>query len=168
MDQSAPTYILAAELDADSFDWLDGLRRRHFPPARNVLSAHLTMFHRLSPAQVATLAAMPRPSGRLDLHFDALVFLGAGVAIRARSPALDQLRETIRRPLAEGLSRQDAQTWKAHVTVQNKVSSDVARQLYQSLQDGFTPRDGHATALLVWEYLGGPWRLSDRLPFGAT
>ena len=29
------TFILTAELDADSFAWLDGLRREHFPSERN-------------------------------------------------------------------------------------------------------------------------------------
>jgi len=41
------TYILTAEMDDDSFAWLAGLRRRHFPPERNFLPAHLTLFHRL-------------------------------------------------------------------------------------------------------------------------
>ena len=55
------TFILTAELDGASFDWLDELRRAHFPPERNLLPAHLTLFHRLSPAQSGRLcdAALP-------------------------------------------------------------------------------------------------------------
>lgn len=48
-------FILTAELDADSFDWLDRLRRDHFPPERNLLRAHLTLFHRLSCEQIVHL-----------------------------------------------------------------------------------------------------------------
>jgi hypothetical protein len=47
-----PIYILTAEMDDDSFAWLNGLRRAHFPVERNFLPAHLTVFHRLSPAQI--------------------------------------------------------------------------------------------------------------------
>jgi hypothetical protein len=47
MDRS---FILTAELDPASFAWLDWLRREHFPPERNLLPAHLTLFHRLSSA----------------------------------------------------------------------------------------------------------------------
>ncbi|MET0220860.1 MAG: 2'-5' RNA ligase family protein [Tardiphaga sp.] len=168
MDSSAPTYILTAEMDADSFAWLDGLRRRHFPKARNVLSAHLTMFHRLSTAQIELLAGIDLPSAPLDLHFDGPVFLGAGVAIRVRSQGLDGLRQDVRSRMADALSRQDAQTWKSHVTVQNKVTPDVARTLYRTLEQDFTARRGHAAALLVWEYLGGPWKLERRLPFAVA
>ena len=39
--------VLTAALDDETFDWLDGLRRRHFPPERNHLAAHLTLFHAL-------------------------------------------------------------------------------------------------------------------------
>src|SRR5262245_10736097 len=56
-----PTYILTAELDADSFAWLDSLRRNHFSPERNLLPAHLTLFHRLSSAQMASLSEFVTP-----------------------------------------------------------------------------------------------------------
>lgn len=34
----AATYILTAELDPESFAWLDALRREHFLPERNLTS----------------------------------------------------------------------------------------------------------------------------------
>jgi len=37
--------IVTAELAPEDFAWLDALRRHHFPPERNQLRAHLTMFH---------------------------------------------------------------------------------------------------------------------------
>ena len=39
--------VLTLVLDAQSFAFFDGLRRRHFPPERNVIAAHLTLFHAL-------------------------------------------------------------------------------------------------------------------------
>ena len=163
---TAPVCILTARLDAASFAWLDDLRRAHFPAARNLLSAHLTMFHRLSPLQVERLCAVPRPARPIAVDFDALVFLGAGNAVRATAPELVQLRDEIRAALGCGLSRQDAQRWMPHVTIQNKVTPAAARTLQAALAADFRARSGSIDALEVWDYLGGPWRLAQSLPFG--
>ena len=161
------TYILTAELDDASFSWLDALRRQHFPPERNVLSAHLTMFHRLSGAQIERLALVAMPDAPIALDFDSLRFLGAGVAFNVRSPELERLRRDIIGAIGGELSRQDAQKWTPHVTVQNKVVAPTAKALFATLQQGFAPRAGQATALLVWEYLGGPWKLARRMAFAS-
>ena len=42
--------IVTAELGPADFAWLDAQRRAHFPPERNQLAAHLTMFHALPPS----------------------------------------------------------------------------------------------------------------------
>jgi hypothetical protein len=47
--------IVAAELGATDFAWLDRLRRAHFPPDRNQLPAHLTLFHHLPPSLLAEI-----------------------------------------------------------------------------------------------------------------
>jgi len=44
-------HILTAELDPETFAWLDDLRRAHFLTERNLLPAHVTLFHRRSSAQ---------------------------------------------------------------------------------------------------------------------
>jgi hypothetical protein len=159
------TYILTAELDPDSFVWLDALRRAHFPPERNLLPAHLTLFHRLSSAQAGRLAGSARPSIPLPVQFDAPLLLGFGVAVRLRAPELEQLRSAMRAAMGGEFSRQDSQAWRPHVTIQNKVSAEAARHLYRTLQSGFAPRNGAVIGLLVWEYLGGPWKLIEQLRF---
>lgn len=160
------TYILTAELDDASFAWLDALRREHFPPERNVLSAHLTMFHRLSGAQIDRLQMAAMPTGSIALTFDSLRFLGSGVAVNVRSPELERLRRDIAAAIGGELSQQDSQKWTPHVTVQNKVLAANAKALFATLDENFAMRTGHATGLLVWEYLGGPWKLARRLAFG--
>jgi hypothetical protein len=159
------TYILTAEMDDASFTWLDALRRQHFPPERNVLSAHLTMFHLLSGAQIERLP-LAMPHGPIDLDFDRVRFLGAGVAFNVRSPGLTRLRDELIVTMGGAFSRQDSQKWSPHVTVQNKVAAASARELSAKLGETFTGRTGHATGLRVWEYLNGPWKLARRISFG--
>lgn len=161
------TYILTAEMDDASFAWLDALRREHFPPARNVLSAHLTMFHRLSAAQIERLQMAAMPAEPIELSFDRMRFLGSGVAINVRSPDLERLRYAIIQAIGGEISRQDSQKWMPHVTVQNKVAADRAKALFAALGETFAGRTGQATGLLVWEYLGGPWKLTKRIAFGS-
>jgi hypothetical protein len=158
------TYILTAELDDSSFTWLDALRRQHFPPERNVLSAHLTMFHLLSGAQIERLP-LAMPHGPIDLDFDRVRFLGAGVAFNVRSPGLAGLRDQLIVTMGGELSRQDSQKWSPHVTVQNKVAAASARELCATLGETFTGRTGHVRGLQVWEYLNGPWKLARRISF---
>jgi 2'-5' RNA ligase len=161
------TFILTAEMDDDSFAWLDGLRRTNFPPERNFLPAHLTLFHRLSSVQVSRLRYFDAPAAPIELYFERIKFLGHGVAIHVRAPVLLRLREAARDAVAGELSRQDSRLWQPHVTIQNKVPAETARQLQQNLLNIFTGRAGEATGLLVWEYLGGPWKLVDRVAFGS-
>jgi hypothetical protein len=158
------TYILTAELDLHSFAWLDGLRRKHFPPERNLVPAHVTLFHRLSSAQTGRLATFGVPRDPVRVLFDAPIRLGAGVAIRIRSPELEALRARTQDAIGGEFSRQDSQPWRPHVTIQNKVTSEAAEGLHRDLIGQFEPRTGAVTGMLVWEYLGGPWKPVDRLP----
>lgn len=162
-----PTFILTAELDGESFAWLNGLRRDHFPPERNILLAHLTMFHRLSPEHVDRLLATPIPLRPISITFEGVIFLGFGNAVRVASDELKFLRKNLKDTMGAGLLRQDDQRWSPHVTIQNKAPAEAARRLFETLKQTLLPHHGEATGLLVWEYLGGPWRLAHRRPFSA-
>ena len=52
-----PPLILTLVLDAASQAFFDRLRRQHFPPERNVLDAHLTLFHALDGEQEQAILA---------------------------------------------------------------------------------------------------------------
>ena len=40
-------FVLTLEMDGESFAALDALRRRYYTPERNLVPAHVTLFHRL-------------------------------------------------------------------------------------------------------------------------
>ncbi|MCK1483360.1 hypothetical protein IVB25_11645 [Bradyrhizobium sp. 193] len=101
----------------------------------------------------------------MPIKFDAPLLLGFGVAIRIRSPELEQARAAARAIMGGEFSRQDSQAGRPHVTIQNKVSADAARGLHRNLESGFRQRSDSVTGLLIWEYLDGRWKLVERLPF---
>jgi hypothetical protein len=165
----APIIVTALLGDAD-FAFFDGLRRTHFPPARNQLSAHLTMFHHLPPSLAPELADRLRAATRgiapPQARIVGLLNLGGGVAFRIDSPGLAAIRSDLAQAFAGLLTPQDAGGWRAHVTVQNKVPAHVARETYSALGEGFTPRPLMLAGLASYFYRGGPWEPIGRYRFG--
>ena len=157
--------ILTALLGPADFAWADALRRAHFPPERNVLRAHLTLFHHLPPSAERELrdalrdeCRAPAPVARLA----SLVSLGRGVAYRIDSGELVAIRARLADRFDTLLTPQDRAGWRAHITVQNKVDPTVARALLAELSAVFVPRPLIIAGLAAWWYRGGPWE-----PIGA-
>ncbi len=159
VEHTAPI-IVSALFGPQDFSWLDGLRRAHFPPERNQLSAHLTLFHHLPPSlepelkqRLAAATRGVRPAATAA----AVMSLGRGVAIRIESPQLNAIRADLAHAFAGLLLPQDAAGWRPHVTIQNKVQPEAARALHASLSSDFDPRPVAIIGLAAWWYRGGPW-----------
>lgn len=164
--------ILTLAFDAQTFARFDGLRRRHFPPERNLISAHATLFHHLPGADeagiVETVAALVRTEPPPEVAVTGLRFTGRGVAYVLACEALTGLRARLAGLFRDRLTAQDRQGWRPHVTVQNKVDPATARALHAALAAEFAPFRFTAPGLLLWRYLGGPWEERARVPFGET
>jgi 2'-5' RNA ligase len=160
--------IVTAELGGKDFAWLDALRRRHYPPERNQVPAHLTMFHALPPsaeqeirARLAEIAAGPAPAASVAGVID----LVGGVALRVVSDDLDALREELADALHGLLGAQDDRGWRPHVTIQNKAEPGISRRLSQSLERDFRQRPLRIAGFGLHRYLGGPWETLRVYPF---
>lgn len=166
--EPAPIIVSALFGDED-FCWLDGQRQRWFPPDRNIIPAHLTLFHHLPPSTERELLRSLReecseaaPQARVA----GLLSLGRGVAYRIDSAGLDECRERLRQRFSGLLTPQDAGGWRAHVTVQNKVDPLTAKALKAELEQGFKQRPVSIAGLAAWWYRGGPWELIAAFRFG--
>ena len=164
----AGALIVTAELAPEDFSWLDALRRHHFPPERNQLSAHLTMFHALPPSAegearqvLKSLSKEPAPRAFVS----SVMNLGGGVAFRIASEELDRMRGYIAGHFHGLLTAQDAAGWSAHVTIQNKVAPRVARALIDALGATYDRRPVRISGLGLHRYLGGPWERLQIYPF---
>lgn len=161
--------IVTLKLDADSFRLLDAMRKHHFPPERNFLSAHLTLFHALpgeeKSAICSSLNELCIETVPIRLEFPRIRMLGRGVAIEVASADLQRLHTRLAQRFSGWLTAQDRQSFKPHVTVQNKVSPQQARDLFDSLQPAWKMAPGAGEGLLLWQYLGGPWRPIAEFPF---
>ncbi|MFD1107398.1 2'-5' RNA ligase family protein [Sphingobium olei] len=160
--------IVTALMGAADFAWADALRRAHFPPERNHLSAHITLFHHLPPSILPELSGRLKRFGTLpppDARLSDVILLGRGVAYRIESLDLMALRDELAEGFAGLLTPQDSQRPRLHITVQNKVSPDDARALADALRTGFRPRPIVIAGLAAWHYRGGPWELAMKAMF---
>lgn len=164
--------ILTLRFDAESFAHFDGMRRRHFPPARNMIPAHLTLFHKLPgdrwPAIHRDLDEIARTTPPLTLKAEAIRFLGYGSAYVIASDGLKRLRTTLGERWAGMLERQDAAGYSPHVTIQNKAPAPEAKTLCAELKADFVPFEAQGTGLLLWHYRGGPWEKAGEYAFEGT
>lgn len=164
--------IVTARIADKDLEPFDRLRQAHFPPERNFLRAHLTMFHRLPGEYEAriinTLICVAQSTYDITAEVSGIRHLGAGVAYSIASPALQQVRAALKAEFVPWLGSQDMQTWQPHITVQNKASKSRADELYRTLNEVFQPQRIDITGLDLWRYLGGPWRHMSHVPFNCT
>ena len=89
--------IMTAWLDDTSFEFFQTMRQRHFPPARNHIPAHLTLFHHLPGDGIGwitqELQKVVQELAPVEGQVARLRFLGRGVAYDIDCPAIERLRE---------------------------------------------------------------------------
>ena len=160
--------LVTAELPPDIYGWAEGLRRKHYPPERNRVRAHVTLFHALPPSVegevrrlLAHHVAAPPPRARLT----GVMKLDRGAAIDIASDELQTIFLEMAERLHGVLTAQDRAPRRFHVTVQNKVEPRLARALQAELAASFRPRDFAFAGLALHRWLGGLWQDAGRWPF---
>lgn len=160
--------IVSALMGSADFAWADGLRRTHFPPDRNQVPAHITLFHHLPPS------ALPELGDRLKRYaaeasplaaIIGVLNLGNGVAFHVESQRLLEMRDELAEAFTGLLTPQDQRRPRLHITIQNKASSAEAKALYQAMVAELTGRKLTIAGLAVWHYRGGPWELATKAMF---
>lgn len=164
--------VVTAFIPDDDLTFFHHLRQQHFPGHRNFLSAHLTLFHYIKPAQRLPLIEFTRQYFNDWSPFSVKVLspfsLGRGVAYGLEPTPLIALREPLRKRFAPHLKPQDARPWKSpHITVQNKVAPEAAQALLAKLTRDPAPKTIDIIGLQFHRYDGGPWTLLKAFTFDA-
>jgi len=153
--------ILTALLPKDMHSWATALRTAHFPPERNYLEAHVTLFHAI-PAQCEAemcglLKQIAAEFAPVDAHLIGLMSLGRGTALKLESGGILALRDGIAERFRGMLTGQDQHRPRLHVTIQNKVAPAEAKALQAELEPTIEPRSFAFRGLGLYHYRGGPW-----------
>ena len=162
-------FIVTAALPPGIQGWADALRREHYPPARNHLHAHVTMFHSFAPSLLDELKdflpQVAREFAPPEGYVTGIMDLGKGTAIAVQSEPLLILRSLIAEHFHGSLTAQDLHEPRPHITIQNKVTKEEARALQASLAPQIEERSFAFPGLELYRYLGGPWEFVKGFPF---
>ena len=168
VNEPAPL-IVTAELPPDLQAWADRLRREHYPPERNQVAAHVTLFHALPPSSEAELcdclAAAARDHAPIPARLDGVMPFGRGTALGITSPEMLALWEDLAERFHGLLTPPDEHPPRFHVTIQNKVPLDAAMALQAQLAGQVEPRGFRFAGLALHRYRGGPWEFVKRWSF---
>ncbi len=141
--RSAP-FIVTAELPPDLFALANRLRQQHYPSERNRLAAHVTLFHAFAPSLREELrGVLSRIASRHAppvARVDGLMSLGKGTALAIASPSMLAIRAQIADHFHGALTAQDRHPPRLHITIQNKVTAQAARELQAQLTPGLEQR----------------------------
>ena len=169
MTHSEQPFILTLTLDETLARTLNQLREAHFPKERNFLAAHVTLFHALPNEREAglrrDLANICAVTPTFRVVLPELKHWGKGVFAPLEAPPLLTLRAALAGRWQNDLTPQDRQSYRPHVTLQNKVPKDEARALFETLSPTWHPLTGTALGLTLWRYAGGPWRFTGSFEF---
>ena len=160
--------MVTLQLDATARERFDAERRELFPPGRTAVGAHVTLFHALPGHlrdEVEQQLASSAQTAAFPVRVVEVVSLGRGVAYRLEADEAQRLHRRLQDRWRPHLTRQDAQPFRPHVTVQNKVDPSVARATLVRLRKTFNPEEARATGLELWRYDGGPWTPLRSWPF---
>ncbi|WP_345952027.1 2'-5' RNA ligase family protein [Mucilaginibacter sp. PAMB04274] len=163
--------ILTLTLDEDSQQYFNELRREHFPPERNYLNAHLTLFHHLPSDRdqiFSDILLAVKTYQIMQLAVTEIKSIGSGVAFKIESTPLMQLHRYLQQLWQPWLTPQDKQTLWPHITIQNKVEPNQAMLLEAQLEQDFKPFTARGLGLSVHEYQGGPWKFKKSFEFGTN
>ena len=153
--------------DPVSQEHFDGMRQRHYPPERNLVPAHLKLFHVLPTTEevCSTLARAASTTNAFPIAVTGLRSLGRGVAYTLAGPEVHSVHRVLSFSFAALLSPQDKQPFRPHVVIQNKSTEAQARELLALLQASFQPFTVEARGLALWHYGDGPWELARQFDF---
>ena len=164
------TKVLTLRLDDRSQAEFERLRQRYFPPERNQIAAHVTLFHTLPDEMWVEerLAAAVAGARAFQVMVTGLRSLGKGVAYRLAAAELQAVHAELAHAFAEQLTPQDRQRFQPHVVVQNKATPTAARELLAELERSFAPWSVRAEGLDLWHYRGGPWEYARGFAFARS
>ncbi len=160
--------LITAELPPDVLAWADALRREHYPPERNRLRAHVTLFHALPPSaesEVRHLLADLAKRAPVEARIGGIMNLGRGTALDVDSPEMVDLHDLIGERMHGLLTPQDDRPLRLHITVQNKVQPAIAKALQAELREGLERRSFSFRGFGLYAWEDGLWRVIADYPF---
>ena len=167
MTGSIAPLIVTLQLDKESQNYFNALRKRHFPEQINYVDAHVTLFHHLPSTENVISRELEYCTERMGFEIDVteLYHTGFGVAFRLQSIELIKMHGNLQESFNHWLTPQDRRIIHPHITIQNKAGAQESKELFNELQKSFVPFKAIATGIDTWLYQDGPWQHAEFFGF---
>ena len=161
------SYVLTLKLDPAAQAHFEALRQQWFPPERNLIPAHLTLFHTLPEEPWITQALEDAAAGTIAFALGTPTpkSIGRGAAFFFNSPEATALHKHLRKAFQAVVTPQDQQGFRPHIVAMNKATPAAAKLCLEALQTHRLPQEITATGSDLWRYLNGPWQHQQTFPF---
>ncbi len=167
MSGESDPLVVTLRCSGAGWDFCREQRKIHFPADRNLVPAHLSLFHHLPGKELDALCSDIRAIATPIFEFkvSGVRSLGRGVAFTIDAPPLIALHRTLAIKWQQWLTPQDSAKYSPHITIQNKVAAPEARKLLEDLRSDFIPFAVQGIGVEIWHYRGGPWEPAAFVPF---
>jgi 2'-5' RNA ligase len=164
------SFVLTLEMDGDSFGRFNALRQAHYPPERNLVPAHVTLFRKLPDErsreikELLTLVASRQKPFSVGVR--EVKEMERGVAIFLDAPQLYALHAMLADEWEPWLDDHERFDFQPHVTIAANVAPGDARRIRNDIAATFRPPRMQGIGLHLWRYRDGPWQHERLFPFG--
>jgi 2'-5' RNA ligase len=170
-------YVLTLRTDRAHHDRMSAMRDKYFPPERNTVRAHLTLFNALPESKMKSsivpllqeVAAATGPFRiRVKRPFQMKEGFGVNMSPREGPPPLKDLLVKLRGTWKEEgfLSDQDSAPRGMHYTLMNKVSDkEKLEAAFEEFKESWTGDEGIVDGLELFRYHKGRWYWTQSFEF---
>jgi hypothetical protein len=159
---------------------MTAIRNKYFPPERNTLRAHLTLFNALPEGKMTSsivplLEEVAAENGPFKIRVKRPFKMGGGFAVNISPsdgpPPLQNLVGKLQGTWKEEgfLSDQDASKRRIHYTFMNKVTDkQKVDDAFNEFTESWTGDEGVVDGLELWKYSRGKWYWTKKFEFTGT
>ncbi|SMR48784.1 unnamed protein product [Zymoseptoria tritici ST99CH_1A5] len=170
-------YVLTLQTDRAHHDRMTALREKFFPPERNTVRAHLTLFNalpesKLDSSVVPLLKEVAAEMGPFKIRVKRPYKMAGGFLVNLSPkdgpPPMNKLVDRLRNTWKEEgfLSDQDAAKRSVHYTLMNKVTDkQKVDEAYAEFTSTWNGDEGIVDGLELWKYAKGRWYWAQRFDF---
>ena len=167
-ENSLKPVIITCKFEEKVEESFNSFRQQYFPTAKNLLKAHLTLFHHILLPAINVLDTVKQTTFHtkpFDVLVERVMFTGRGVAFVIISDELTYLHKNLQQAFKAILTPQDKHGLWPHITIQNKAPVSESKALAAALQQTFKPFTAFVKGLQLFYYLNGPWEFIGDVDF---
>jgi hypothetical protein len=159
--------LLTVAIEENAFQFFNALRKIYFPQEPGAMAAHIHLFHQLPTAGFieSDIEEAANSHAVFTIEVKEPVSVGNAVLYRLQSPELVQIHGQLQKKWKDLLVPEDIKELDPQIVIQERASEEESAELLIFLKQQFSSFPIKATALQLWAFDPGSWKLQCQFPF---